>query len=115
MVTLQKYCLENGIPVPATATREEIEAFITRSVLHERQLKPDAAFGCFGFWSDDDTNCTVCIYQEECTKVSLGMEAKRYKSFIKRLDNPKFSTQVRSRVPRKNNRVARKDPGERSR
>ena len=114
---LQRYCLENGIPVPATASKEEIEAFITRSILHGRKLKPDSVIGCFGFWSEDDTNCLVCVYQEECAKVSLGMAAKRYKAFIKKLENPKFTTQVKARVPRprKNYRVVRKDPGERDR
>lgn len=111
---LQRYCLENGIPVPATAKREEIEAFITRAILHGRQVKPDVEHGCFGFWSEDDTNCTVCIYSEECAKVSLGMEAKRYRAFVKRLENPRFTTQVKAKSakPRKNNRVARKNPSD---
>jgi hypothetical protein len=115
MKVLQRYCLENEIPVPASATREELEAFITRAILHERTLKPDQAHGCFGLWGDDDTNCLTCVYAEECAKVSLGMAAKRYRAFVKRLENPKFSTQVKARVQRtrKNHRSPGKDPGER--
>jgi hypothetical protein len=100
MKDLQRYCLENEIPVPKSATREELEAFITRAILHGRKLNPDEAFGCFGLWSEDDTNCLVCIYNEECTKVSLGMPTKRYEAFVRRLENPKFTTQVKAK-PRK--------------
>lgn len=112
MKDLQRYCLENEIPVPASATREELEAFITRAILHGRKLNPDERFGCFGLWSEDDTNCLVCNYTEECTNISLGMQPKRYASFVKRLENPKFSTQVKASA-RKNNRMASKNSSKR--
>lgn len=116
MAVLQRFCLENGIPVPATASKEEIEAFITRAILNGRTLKPDAEIGCFGFWGgDEDTTCLFCIYKEECAKVSLGMDAKKYRAFVRRLENPKFSIETRAAraSARKNNRVVRRHQGER--
>lgn len=98
MANLQRYCLENGIPVPATASRELLEAFITRAILHERKLKPDTEIGCFGLWGgSDDTNCLVCVYKIDCAKVSIGLDHKKYQAFLKRLENPKFSTDVKAR------------------
>lgn len=99
--TLKKYCRENGIPFNDTAKREELEAFIARSFLHDRPVKLDEDIGCFGYWSDDDTNCLLCSFKSDCQKVSLGMDKSRYDRLIKRLDNPKFSVAVKARKQKK--------------
>lgn len=92
MRVLQRYCRDNKIPVRAAANRATLEAAIARFLYASRkEIRPDTEIGCFGYWAADESNCMTCSFKVQCAKVSLGDEPAKYKTFIDRLENPRFS------------------------
>jgi len=72
---LLKYCELKGIWVPKNASVKALEKLIVRSVLDGIELKGQA---CFGFWQNDDPNCRLCKYENDCFESSFGMSKDKY-------------------------------------
>jgi len=102
---LKRYCANNKIPVLASASRQAMEAAISRFILNEREAKLDPEIGCFGYWGDFDSNCLMCSFKAQCSLVSLGMDAVKYKNMVSKLENPRFNfDDTAAKIPKKKDR-----------
>jgi hypothetical protein len=70
---LRDYCEKNEIAVKKTASREELEAAITRAAFHLKKVSPNEKYGCFGWWADEP-DCMLCKLKRHCKVVSLGTD-----------------------------------------
>jgi len=100
---LIEFCKAKEIFVPPKATREYLEAAIVRAYYNDREV--DGKKGCFGFWEQDDSNCTICDFRDECFSASIGMDREAYFAAFEKQINPRIrfknSTSRFSRRPRK--------------
>ena len=93
---LQDFCKSHDIAVPKTASREQIEATIARSYLHQCEAESHEKFGCYGFYSQDDMNCKkFCSNRESCFKDSLGTTEKSLERFEKSVLKVRFSDPIK--------------------
>jgi hypothetical protein len=76
---LKKFCDENKIFYHKSASTDYLKAAIFRFVTNG---KKSSSKSCFGFWEEDNSECSMCSYEEKCFKLSIGEEKKKYERVV---------------------------------
>lgn len=69
---LQKYCKKQGIEFPQSATKAQLAALI--AVNDGIEFSPQQT--CYGNWSSVAKECRVCIFRNQCAKLTLQGETR---------------------------------------
>ena len=94
LVKLRKYCEENEIAVPKTASREVLEAAITRTYLNHKKISGNKVIGCFGYYYKNDMNCKFCRLSKDCSQVSYGTDEEKLRNHESRISRVRFADSI---------------------
>ena len=72
---LENFCKDKRIFVPKGATKRYLESVIVRAFNHKQHIYKRS---CFGWWQNENSECLLCDFKDQCFEASVGLDKKSY-------------------------------------